>query len=222
MTQEEWATELAQAIAGEVRRHRLARKMSAQQLADRCAALGMEIPRSVLANLENGRRPTVSVAELLILAAALEVPPVTLIAPLGQAPETQILPNRELTTWDAVLWMSGETRLPDDATDKETEWISDTDIDSPIPLYHEHDGLVSQLKATDRFFGDDLVLETTDGRVLERASYRNRAEVELQDLRALMRQRGLLPPPLPPELADIDTEKRAPIRTPRRTPGKAD
>lgn len=193
--------------------------MSAQQLADRCAELGMKIARSVIANLENGRRPTVSVAELLILAAALAVPPAVLIAPLGQAPEANILPDRELTTLDAILWIAGETRLPEDASEKETDWIQETDPDALIPLYREHDGLLDQLKATDRLFQGELTLTDTSGNAIEAEKYRDRSLRELRNLRALMRHRGLLLPALPPELADIDTAKRTTSRRSRQYPG---
>ena len=57
--------------------------MSVQKLADVTDELGMPIPRSVLANLESGRRETVTVAEVLVLAAALDVAPIDLICPSG-------------------------------------------------------------------------------------------------------------------------------------------
>ena len=71
---DDWPARVAATVAREVRRYRESQrpKMSAQQLADRTAELGAPIPRSVLANLESGRRETVSVAEILVLAAALE------------------------------------------------------------------------------------------------------------------------------------------------------
>jgi transcriptional regulator with XRE-family HTH domain len=215
MTQDDWAATLARDIAGQIRRHRLARELSAQQLADRCAALGMEIPRSVIANLEIGRRPTVSVAELLILAAALEVPPVALIAPLGQEPETRILPNRELITFDAILWMSGEARLPDDPASKEVNWINETDTDALIPMYHQHDRLLEEIEGIGSIFGNYLTLETGSGQALDRVEFQNDAISRLQDYRALMKQRGLLLPSLPPELEGIDAQKRAPRRSAR-------
>ena len=68
--------------------------MSVQKLADRTAELGMPIPRSVLANLESGRRDTVSVAEVLVLAAALDVAPVELICPVGFDKQMGMLPGR--------------------------------------------------------------------------------------------------------------------------------
>ncbi|MFD0393285.1 helix-turn-helix domain-containing protein [Streptomyces nogalater] len=72
-TETPWSERLALSVAQEVRRHRQRLGVSAQQLSERCAELGMPIQRSVLANMESGRRSTVTVAEVLILAAALDV-----------------------------------------------------------------------------------------------------------------------------------------------------
>ena len=213
VSQNEWADSLTKAIAGEVRRHRLARKMSAQQLADRCGELGMEIPRAVLANLENGRRPIVSVAELLVLAAALDVPPVVLVTPLGHAPGVEILPGRELDTWDAALWISGDVRLPEDAAGTEVEWLDLADEKAIVPLYQKHDLLVGELQACDE---DELierarrpVLKDVVGNVID---IRSEIAAVLQTHRALMAGRGLLLPALPAGLEDIDSALRRPRR----------
>lgn len=199
MSQNRWAAEVTSVIAGEVRRHRLARKMSAQQLADRCAELGMAIPRAVLANLENGRRPVVQVPELLVLAAALEVPPVVLMAPLGHEPIVEILPGRELYAREAVRWISGETRLSDHVSDRETEWLTLTDERAIVPLYEQHDRLLEELDSIDE---GRIRLEDEDGKVID---VRGRVIRSLQAHRALMAERGLLLPPLPAALESIDS-----------------
>jgi transcriptional regulator with XRE-family HTH domain len=121
MKQSDWPERLAATIAGEVRRYRLNLKMSAQQLADRCAELGMEIPRAVISNLENGRRTSVTVAEVLVLAAALDVPPAALVFPVGYAERTEALPGAKVPPFEAVTWLGGEefAKTPGiDETDK--------------------------------------------------------------------------------------------------------
>ena len=85
--------------------------MSTQKLADRTAELGMAIPRSVLANLESGRRENVSVAELLVLAAALNVAPIELMCPVGFDKQTEMLPERMMDPLDAMRWFTGEQKL---------------------------------------------------------------------------------------------------------------
>jgi transcriptional regulator with XRE-family HTH domain len=69
------------AVAEQVRRHRQEQGISAQQLDERTAELGMRIPRSVLANLENGRRENLDVSELVILGQALGIAPLDLLFP---------------------------------------------------------------------------------------------------------------------------------------------
>jgi transcriptional regulator with XRE-family HTH domain len=114
MTQNgDWPTRAAQLVAREVRRYREAQrpKMSTQKLANRTAELGMAIPRSVLANLESGRRETVSVAEVLVLAAALNVAPIELMCPVGFDKQTEMLPERMMDPPDAMRWFTGELKL---------------------------------------------------------------------------------------------------------------
>ncbi|WP_372408846.1 helix-turn-helix domain-containing protein [Streptomyces luteireticuli] len=108
MDQPDWPTQLAHRIAGEVRRYRGMRGISAQQLSDLCAKLGMEIPRAVISNLENGRRTSVTVAEVLVLAAALDVPPLSLVFPVGYQEFCEVLPNRQRGTWGGFLWAAGD------------------------------------------------------------------------------------------------------------------
>ena len=118
MSNDGWPAELARSIAGEVRRYRKARGLTAQQLAKRCADLGLPIPHAVLANFETGRRPTLSVAELLVLAAALEVSPLVLAVPVGRRESMQILPAVDVSTWQAAEWWQGSQIAVIDATGK--------------------------------------------------------------------------------------------------------
>lgn len=62
-------------IAANLRTLRKERQWSAQGLSDRLLAAGVPIERSVIANLENGRRAAVSVHELLALADVFGVVP---------------------------------------------------------------------------------------------------------------------------------------------------
>lgn len=208
MKQAGWEQRLTRIVASEVRRCRLARKLSAQKLADRCGQLGFPVPRSVIANLENGYRESVSVAELLILAAALDVAPVLLTAPLGHQAQTEILPGRELLTWDAVLWQSGEARLPADPAAEETDWLGEQAV---VPLHHRHGQLVEAL--TD-LHEEKLLVPGPDGApdMAESAKLwrkmRKDSETQLCGIRTRMRELGLTPPPLAAELAHIEQEGR--------------
>ena len=108
--------------------------MSAQQLADEVGRLGLPIDRPVLSNLETGRRRTISVAEWLVLAAALRVPPILLIFPVDRIAELEVLPNVVVTPGQAVTW-ADNGRLPDG----DPPPISDSLI---IPNYRRHAELV--------------------------------------------------------------------------------
>ncbi|MYX39081.1 MULTISPECIES: helix-turn-helix transcriptional regulator [unclassified Streptomyces] len=103
----DWTARVSRTIAHEVRRHRTGRGMSAQQLADACEALGAPMPRTVISNLENGRRGSITVAEVMVLAAALDVPPATLVFPVGHVDEVEYLPGQSVPPLAAVEWWHG-------------------------------------------------------------------------------------------------------------------
>jgi transcriptional regulator with XRE-family HTH domain len=146
---EDWSAEITRLVAREVRRYREQRrpKLSTQQLADRTAELGMPIPRSVLANLESGRRDSVSVAEVLVLAAALDVAPIDLICPVGFDKTTEMLPGREMDPLVARRWFTGAWKLDIDDAGAWVMRTPGTAEQSNAYLLEYHDGLVTQLRA---------------------------------------------------------------------------
>lgn len=87
-------------------------KVSAQQLSERCTELGYPIPRSTIANLERGRKETISVQEVLVLARALEVPPLQLVFPVGRERTLVVLPGEVTSTWLAAERFTGEGPFP--------------------------------------------------------------------------------------------------------------
>ncbi|MFD9720799.1 helix-turn-helix domain-containing protein [Streptomyces sp. NPDC059076] len=108
----EWADQLMRTVAAEVRRRRKELRLSAQDLADRCTEIGHPIPRNVIANMESGRRSHLPLADVIVLAKALNTYPVCLIYPVGYVPDVQRLPLRhEEPTWDAMHWFTGS--VPD-------------------------------------------------------------------------------------------------------------
>src|SRR5260370_42282453 len=83
-----WAAREAAGIGQRVARRRAAMRLSAQQVAGRGADLGMPgLTRQVLARPETGRRESVSTAELAVIRAAPQTPPVLLLYP-GRPPQT--------------------------------------------------------------------------------------------------------------------------------------
>lgn len=71
----------------------------------------MDWDRSIVANVEGGRRASVAVHELLTLSYVLGVPPVALLLPLD-SPTVEIVPGVEVDTGTATEWIVGEDRLP--------------------------------------------------------------------------------------------------------------
>lgn len=243
-------------IAREVRRHRDRRKMSQQQLADRTAELGMPIPRPVLANFERGRRDSVSVAEVLVLAAVLGVSPMELISPAGYDEEIEILPGRKMDPLQASRWIDGELML--DVTGPTTDLRPPPFGEgSGIGLLEEHAALLDQVSAHEAEVvrsERDLDAARTGVTMLEAAAadaaghdndpetsaaltaqaakqrevmataaatlayradaeekYREVAAGSLRLIRAEMRRRGMILPPLPPSLkeaADAEGDTR--------------
>lgn len=105
----EWADQVMATVAAEVRRRRKELRWSAQDLADKCEEIGHPIPRNVIANMESGRRSSLPLVDVMVLAEALNTPPICLIYPVGYVDDVQRLPLRHPTsTLDALSWFTGE------------------------------------------------------------------------------------------------------------------
>jgi hypothetical protein len=235
----QWQDRMTQAVADGIRRHRKELRISTQQLADRTAQLGLPIQRSVLANLENGRRGSVSVAELLILAAALGAAPMDLLYPVGLEEKIEMLPGRQADPLGIVSWFCGDSKL-DLTGESTTLGQAKAGEESNVYLIKYHKGLIDKLRTHEagaaRASADALagkaaaaeaaeaarVAEVTDpalrkaaddaaeafDRLLSEAAYRHASVEEwkifirepLLRTRAEMRRRGMLVPPVPPEL----------------------
>lgn len=102
-----WELEHAHRIGKEVQRLRKLANLTAQQLGDRTDELGLKMTRQAISDLENGRRRYVTTAELIILSAALNTSPVTLLFPGPYDRQTNLLPKQEVIEFDAAQWFSG-------------------------------------------------------------------------------------------------------------------
>jgi len=120
MTQGHWHGDTTQRLAASVKA--LRGKRSAQWLADRTAELGYGISRTAISNLEVGRKRAVEVPELIVLAAALEVPPILLLYPELPGGEVEILPGITVGSWDAAQWFTGERQMPEAAQRQGVRW----------------------------------------------------------------------------------------------------
>ena len=187
-------------IAEGVRHYRTKLGLSAQQVANQCEAAGYPIPRSVIANLESGRRESVSIAEWLVLSMVLEIPPLLLLYPVGRTVHNiEALPGVEMTPWDAVqLAESGQGR------------------DKTIRLYREHDNCIALWRRAgdvirkyesllaypnppttmDEIRRDKVIQEQNRRQLLRTLNY----------IRTRIRHIDLIPPDLPVALQHLDDE----------------
>jgi hypothetical protein len=102
----DWAEEQARRVASEV--NRLRGDNSTQWLSDRTQDAGYRVSRSVIADLENGRRRYVTAAELIMLAVALDTTPIALLYPGPDYMENiQVMPDMILPKIWALQWFSG-------------------------------------------------------------------------------------------------------------------
>jgi hypothetical protein len=84
---------------------------SAAWLSAQTEKLGYKISTSVIAKLDSGHRGSVlSVAELLIIAAALDVPPLALLFPKLPDGDVEVVPGKPVSSLDAYLWATGENQ----------------------------------------------------------------------------------------------------------------
>lgn len=78
---QDWGAELTGRIAAEIKRLRVEKRGSGQWLSDQTAELGHRVSRSTISEIENGKRQSIAVDALIVLAAALEVRVADLIYP---------------------------------------------------------------------------------------------------------------------------------------------
>jgi transcriptional regulator with XRE-family HTH domain len=101
-----WPDEVTARMAAEIKRLRGER--SGQWLSDRTAELGHRVSRSTISEIETGRRKSITITDLIILAVALHVPPIRLLYPDLPDGMTEFVPGKEVTSIEAVQWFSGE------------------------------------------------------------------------------------------------------------------
>jgi transcriptional regulator with XRE-family HTH domain len=203
-----WSMREAAAIGRRVARRRTALGLSAQEVADRCARLGMSsLTRQVLSRLEHGRREAVSTAELAVLAAALKMPPVLLLYPVGLAAEVEYLPGRMAEPFQAARWWGDEAVLSEDGS------IAAAGRPSVTMLFGDHEHVLAELSQALAKRGSPLS-EADYWRMRRQPtqpgglSYEDRlvvlAIVGLREMRESIRAQGLEPPGLPPGLKWLD------------------
>jgi transcriptional regulator with XRE-family HTH domain len=198
-------------VGQQVARYRRQRGRSAQQVAQRCAELGFpSLSRAVITKLENGHRETISAAEVVVLATALEVAPLELIYPIGLEKEIEIIPGRNVSSLDAVQWFCGQLELSAPEAVAALR-VPASGKESGIYLLQYHESLIERFREQEdlaaKAAADAAAQDATQDarnmanfRAAAAEEWRNFIKNPLRKTRAEMGRRGMLLPPLPPDL----------------------
>ncbi len=100
---ESWPDEMTARIAAEIKHLRGER--SGQWLSDRTDELGHRVSRSTISEIETRRRKSITIADLIILAAALDTTPLALIYPEDDGIE--VLPGAYMSRAEAMHLFTG-------------------------------------------------------------------------------------------------------------------
>ncbi|MFD4551674.1 helix-turn-helix domain-containing protein [Streptomyces sp. NPDC058466] len=98
-------------ISKRVKQLRTRKGWTGADLGQQMTARGIRWDRSIVANLENGRRATVSVNELLALARVFDVAPVHLLVPVHEQ-QFRVAKDEVYPTSRVRAWVRGESPLP--------------------------------------------------------------------------------------------------------------
>lgn len=190
-----------------MREARKAAGLTMGDIAQGCADRGLtEISEHSVKNLESGRKASITVTDFVVLADVLGVPPVALLFPLGASATVEVLPGREVSTWEALAWFTGETPLDRPAPEGTARDILD--------VFRHHGDLVNAATSSNALARERRRTASTTldrarrATLLQRAEgYEEHAFEDCQELRAFrgrMREQDLVPPALPEELAFVD------------------
>jgi hypothetical protein len=181
--------------------------VTVQAVADRCKEIGLPLDRSVIAKLEKGLRQSVSVAEVLVLAEALRVPPVSLIFPVNEpGADVEVLPGRHVDAWSAAKWLSGVGLPPWETDDQDDSYFDRLQFVDGIETRRDHDTwLLSWITAKGE---RDHAEDAGDAELLDVAQRLIKVtERGLKTTRRAMRTDGAVSlPSLPRELRHLDQD----------------
>lgn len=138
--------------------------MSTKSFAERCAEIGApQLSASVLMNIESGRRKdgqrtrTISVDELLALAAALDVSPLVLLLPRSES-DYPVTPTLRADAQDVYAWMVARRQgieeseagyTTDPLTPAEEDVAAWWNFKRDVPWVHERRDLTQLRRARD-------------------------------------------------------------------------
>lgn len=206
------AEPITEVIAERVRDLREKSGLSQFDLAERVRSLGLPWKRATVVNLEtrapNSRgkgagRDVVTVQELLVLALALDVPPVWLLANPESGEKVQLAANLESDPWSVLLWLIGRAAL---AEDPGAWWNR---VAPSLGLISAYQSAIEQLR---RNQASQLLLASDPGMAEHMDTEDELAEKDRRALRALaasmtsIDRSGLTLPPVPDDIVKRASE----------------
>ncbi|MEE1786886.1 helix-turn-helix domain-containing protein [Streptomyces sp. SP17BM10] len=192
----DWHDQITKDVIEAITRTRKDLEMTAQELADETRRLGHEVPRNVIANWESGRRKTITIPELIVVAEALDVAPADLVFSPALGGHVNYLPGKDIGRWSAFSRFTGEHPHSPGTFD--------------LYLLREHARIWQELQ---REHHDAFQLEFnfdrenwSPGSEEKRTAFIDSVRLRLQPVRARMRETGCEVPDLAPSLKFLNAE----------------
>jgi hypothetical protein len=191
---------------------------SARELSEACDRVGFPIARNAIANIESGRKTTISLHEVLVFARALGVPPVRLLIDPADPDPVEVLPGVLAEPWPALQWFTGEGFLrrrgafdPDpEEAEAGSEHAALSFGRAPLTWLRVHDQKAAEVMAhrinlrsalyQSKANGDSEQATVYDAMAEQALQALARAQRDLAQWRDRMAALGLNPPPIQPDL----------------------
>lgn len=212
MTQERPPQTPAAVVASRVKELRKDKGWSAADLVAKCEARGLTgLTRSIVANLESGRRAYVTVEELFTFATVFDVPPPMLYIPLEDE-QFAVTPNTVVSPWRVLRWIRGEEPLTQEDV---AFWRTETE--AAYELDKQHRRVQGDVQNAERGLRRAEFQGSSDAQVAAREQYARALEALAEAWRMTERHR-FAPPRLPgqwiDDMAKLDIEHNPAWRVP--------
>lgn len=175
-------------VAERTKHFRTQRGWNQPELAERMRKAGHKgWNRSIVANLESGRRATVTIDEVFSLAHVLDVPPLMLVIPLGIDEKFYVTPAVTFDTEHVFYWAKGEIARLDRSAADMTAALSWTNANAAPAAYASYGRALRLLDEAESFLTtaqdvfDKAVYENEEDKKRDLAVYKDKAVGHIQD-----------------------------------------
>lgn len=141
MAQNEWAATVTARIGRNISRARKRNGWSAEQLSAATEEAGFKIARQVIANIENGRRESIGIAELMVFAEVLGTSSAELVFPSDALMDSfPVSPKASDNSFRARLKFTGRAMLKTDWDPK----LAESEVFEDVLLIHDMEELANR------------------------------------------------------------------------------